>query len=139
MIACHAVHLAGKRAGRDRGHIDGIVHKPRRHAPGQVDERRFRGVVTVGFLRIQPDAIDRRDVDDLGRLFTAAGRLQQVMQGLGQEERRFDVEVHHLVPATFRKRLERRAPGGARVVDENIEPGFERGKLRGQCLAAGDG
>ena len=40
---------------------------------------------------------------------------------LGQEERRLEVEVCDLVPAALRKFVEIRAPGGARIVDENVE------------------
>ncbi len=32
--------------------------------------------------------------------------------------------VHHLVPAALRKFVEVRAPGGARIVDEDVELGF---------------
>ena len=42
-------------------------------------------------------------------------------QGLGQEKRRFQVQVHHLVPATLGKVVKRRAPGSAGVVDQYIE------------------
>ena len=51
----------------------------------------------------------------------ATPRLQQPVQRLRQEERRLDVEVHDLVPAAFREFLERHAPGGAGVVDQDVE------------------
>ena len=58
------------------------------------------------------------------------------MQRLGEEEGGFDVEVHYLVPALFGEGLERFAPRGPGIVDEDVEPGFARGEIFGQCAAA---
>src|ERR1700686_2007269 len=40
---------------------------------------------------------------------------------LGEKARGLGVEVHHLVPAALREFVEIRAPGRARIVDENVE------------------
>src|SRR3546814_8807158 len=61
------------------------------------------------------------------------------MERLRQEEGRFDVEVHHLVPPCFREILERFSPGGAGIVDEDVEPALMLGELRGERLAPRDG
>ena len=55
---------------------------------------------------------------------------------LGQEERRLDVQVHHLVPARFWEIGVVRAPGGPGIVDEDIELVFLAGQLGNQFLDA---
>ncbi len=67
------------------------------------------------------------------------GGAQRRGQRLGQEERRLDVEVHHLVPAAFRKLVEIRAPRRAGIVDEDIQLRFALPDLGRQHLDAGHG
>ena len=55
-----------------------------------------------------------------GRSALAALRAAAV-QRLGQEERRLQVQVDDLVPALLGKRVEGLAPGGAGVVDQDVE------------------
>src|SRR3546814_4309142 len=62
-----------------------------------------------------------------------------ILERLRQEEGRFDVEVHHLVPPCFRESLERFSPGGAGIGDEDVEPALMLGELRGERLAPRDG
>src|SRR3546814_8790002 len=59
-------------------------------------------------------------------------------QRLGEEEGRFDVDVHHLVPARFGKAFERFAPRRAGIVDEDVEPLFASLQVLGQRAAALD-
>ena len=65
--------------------------------------------------------------------------LQRAVQCLRQEERRLYVQVHDLVPAGFGKLLERYAPCGPGVVDQDVELVLMLGELRGERLAPGDG
>src|SRR3546814_11876646 len=57
---------------------------------------------------------------------------------LGQEEGGLDVDVHHLVPARLGETLERFAPRGAGIVDEDVEPFLARLKFLGERTAALD-
>ena len=67
------------------------------------------------------------------------GGAQGGGQRLGQEERRLEVEVHHLVPAALRKFVEVRAPRRAGIVDEDIELRLALLDLGRQHLDAGHG
>ena len=58
-----------------------------------------------------------------GRSALAPAR-QGAEQRLDQEEWGLHIKVHHLVPTALGKGLDLSAPGGARVVDENVELGF---------------
>ena len=60
------------------------------------------------------------------------------MHRLCQKENGLDVEVHHLVPACFGEGLEGLAPGGACIVDQNINAGFMLSHCGGQRLATVD-
>ncbi len=106
---------------------------------GEVDQAGLAGVIGIGLLRIGPDPVDRGDVDDLGRPLGGCCGLERPVQGLGQEERRLEVQVHHLVPAVLGEGVELGEPGGAGVVDQDVELGFVLRKGAGQGLAAFDG
>ena len=54
------------------------------------------------------------------------GLGQGRVQGLGQEERRLQVQVQDLVPAALGELIEVRTPGGAGVVDQDVEPVLQR-------------
>ena len=139
MVARVAVHVGGERPRGDRADDDVVRDQPQRHAAGEVDEPGLARGVRIGLLRIDRDAVDRRDVDHLrGRRLARAARQRRV-QRLRQEERRLDVQVHDLVPALLGELVERRAPGGAGVVDQDVERAFVRRVGLGQRLRAFDG
>src|SRR3546814_10707258 len=89
------VHVRLEGARRDRGDDDMILHQPRREALGEVEDRRLRRVIAVGFPRVEAHAIDRADVDDLCGTFVRASGLEQPVQRLGQEKGRFDRSEEH--------------------------------------------
>ena len=139
MIARRAIHVGSERAGRDRGDVDVLLDQPGRHPPRQVDHRCLARRVGIGLRRIDEDAVDGSNVDHFRRPLGDGRRTQRLVQRLGQEEQRLDVEVHHLVPAAFGKLVEVGAPGRTRIVNEDIELGFALDDLGGQPLAAGIG
>ena len=126
MVARVLVHLRGERAGRDGADHDALGRQAQGHALGQVDQAGLAGRVGVGLPGVDRDAVDGGDIDDLGQL-RACGRLaQHGRERLGQEEGRLHVQVHDLVPAAFGKFVIGRAPGRARVVDEDAQLVFVR-------------
>ena len=120
-VARVAVHLRGEGAGRDRADDDVLLRQPQRHAPGQLDQAGLARGVRIGFLRVDRDAVDRGDVDHLGRPLGARRLAQRPGERLGQEERRLQVQVDDLVPALLGKAVEVLAPGRAGVVDQDVE------------------
>jgi hypothetical protein len=56
----------------------------------------------------------------LPMLITRARRLEHRQERPGQVERRLEVEVDDLVPGRGREVCQVRAPGGARVVDQDV-------------------
>ena len=68
------------------------------------------------------DAVDRADHDDPGGILGGSRRSRRREQRLGQEERRLDVEIHHLVEAGLGELVDRGTPGGAGVVDQDVHP-----------------
>ena len=90
----------------------------------QVVDGSFARSVGIGAELVDVDTVDRSDIDDPCGIFGRGRCFQQRQQGLGQEERPFDIDIHDLVPAAFRKLLDRRAPGCAGIVHENIETGL---------------
>jgi hypothetical protein len=71
-----------------------------------------------------------------GRAADARGRAQHRRQRLGEEERRLEVERHHLVPAALREFVEVRAPCRARIVDQDVELRLALADLGGEHLDA---
>ena len=57
-----------------------------RQPPGQMDQPGLGGGVGIGALMFDGEAVNRGDIDDLGRPFGARRRAQRAEQGLGQEE-----------------------------------------------------
>ena len=104
-----------------------------------MDHRRLARPIGIGLQRVHEDAVDRGDVDHFRRPLGAGRGAQRLVQRLGQEEQRLDVQVHDLVPAAFRKLVELGAPGRARIVDENVELGLALDDLGSELLAAGIG
>src|SRR5690606_10495394 len=56
-VARRRVHVRLEGARRDRGDDDMILHQPRREALSQIEDRRFRRVVAVGFPRVEAHAV----------------------------------------------------------------------------------
>ncbi len=135
VVARVLVHVGGEGARRDRADHDALVRQPQRHAAREVDQAGLAGGVRVGFLRVDRHAVDRGDVDHLGQV-VGRGLPEHRRQRLRQEEGRLQVQVDHLVPAAFRKFVERRAPGGAGVVDQDVERALVLGVGLDQRLRA---
>ena len=87
----------------------------------QLVHRRLRRGVGVRLERRHPYAVDRPDVDDPCRLVHRARLLEQRHQELGQVEDALDVEGEHALEGRLVELGQRRAPGGAGVVDEDVE------------------
>ena len=64
----------------------------------------------------------RADIDDSRRVRRRAGLAQQRQELLDAVEDRGHVQLHDLFPALHRIAFQWRAPGGAGVVDEDIQP-----------------
>src|SRR6266566_4458841 len=127
-------HFRGKISRRDGVHGDVLLGKIFGHHPRDVQHSGLRGSVRIGLDSRHVHAVDRTDVDDTGEIVGAARRFQQLEQPLRQEEHRFDVEVHDLVPSRLREVLEAGAPGGSCIVDENIQPFLATLHFPGQPL-----
>ena len=65
--------------------------------------------VGVGGHRRDVEPVDAADVDDAGRIVGGAGLLEQRQERAGEEERRLQVEVEHLVPRRLGEGLQRLA------------------------------
>ena len=89
--------------------------------PGEHLDAGLRGRVAEVVAHRNTDAVDRADHDDATRVLRGGVALQLGQQFLGQHERRLDVDVHHLVEALFGELAERSAPGGAGVVDQDVD------------------
>ena len=88
--------------------------RPQRVRPA--GERELRGAVGAG-ARARDAAGGRGDVDDRAR----RGRAQQRQQRLGQAHLRVEVDRHRAPDVLIAAVGERRAPGGAGVVDEQVQ------------------
>src|ERR1700761_5335104 len=130
------------RLERARGHrVDRDVPGPQlvgQH-PGQLVQPGLGRGVGVGRHRRDLEAVDAADVDDPGRVVGRARRLQQRQERPDQEERRLEVQVDQLVPGRLGVLLERGAPGGAGVVDQDVHPGLGLAHHLGQPPALGFG
>ena len=135
MVARVPVHLGRKSAWRNGRDHNVVLDQVQSHAPGQVDQPGLAGGVGIGLLRIDRHPVDRRDINHLGHM-RLAGFAQQRVQGLGQEKRRLEVQVQHFVPAAFGELFERRTPGGAGVIDQDVELHLALRKCRSQRLCA---
>src|SRR3546814_8804463 len=84
MVARGLVHVRLEGAGRDRGDEVMVLHQPRGEALGEVEDRGLRGVIAVGFPRVETHAVDRADVDHLcgtvGRSEEHTSELQSLMR-----------------------------------------------------------
>ncbi len=116
-----------KEAGRDR--VDADAAAPPRD--GQLARQPHQACLARGVRGVLRsvhgglDAGDRRHVDDapvLALQHVAAGRLRT-------EKRAGEVDVDHLLPLVERHLLGGRAPGHARVVDEDVDVAVGRDRL----------
>jgi EmrB/QacA subfamily drug resistance transporter len=125
-------HLGLERA---RGHgVDGDVPRPELAGqdPGELVQPGLAGRVRVGAELRHAQRVDAAHVDHPGRVIGRPGRLQQRQERPGQEERRLKIQVHDLVPGRGGKLGQRRAPVGAGVVDQDVNPLLEPADLGGQ-------
>ena len=132
----HHLGLEGPR--RDGVHRDGRG-EALGQVPGQLVHRRLRRRVRVRLERRHLDAVDRPDVDDAGRLLHRPRLLQQRHQEFGQVEDALDVEREHAFEGRLVEVRQRGAPGGAGVVDQDVERVLARRQLVGQAPALGLG
>jgi hypothetical protein len=137
VVAGVLVHLGRKRAGCDGRHDDVVLDQPQRHAPRQVDQAGLAGGIGVGL-----PGIDRHAVDADAMLITlaalAAGRPGTSMRcrACVRKNGAFRFRSTTLSQPLSGKSVERRAPGGAGVVDQDVERGCSRSPARpprGRC------
>ncbi len=132
-------HHLGLEGARRNG-VDGDGRgEPLGQMTRQLVHRRLRGGVGVRLERRHPYAVDRPDVDDACRLVHRSRLLQERHQELGQVEDALDVEGEHTLERRLVEVGQRRAPGGAGVVDQNVEGVLPRRQLVGQPPALGLG
>jgi DNA topoisomerase IB len=115
-------HLGLERPRGDR--VDRDVPRPQlagQH-PGQLVQPGLGRGVGVGRHRRDLKGVDAAHVDDPGRVVGRGRRLEQWQERPDQEERRLQVEVDQLVPGRFGILGQRRAPGRAGVVDQDVHP-----------------
>mmetsp|Transcript_21087 Transcript_21087/g.81837 ORF Transcript_21087/g.81837 Transcript_21087/m.81837 type:complete len:357 (+) Transcript_21087:2512-3582(+) len=113
-------HLAREEARRQRIDGDAIRAPLAGQGPREVHRRALAGVVGNGLHRTQVarQAGDGGHIDDAARTARDHAGLGH---GLREQEEAADVEVHDLVPGLERMLLGRGAPGGAGVVDEDVD------------------
>ena len=80
------IHLRGKRAGCDTRDQNAIFYQSRCESLGQVDDRRLGGLIAIGFPGVQPQAVDRGDINYLCWLLIRCAGFQQAVHCLGQEK-----------------------------------------------------
>ena len=129
-------HAAGEKTGADAVDVDVVLAPFRPERAGEIDHRAFGGVVGDGadFGRVAPQTGDRGNVDDAA---TAPGDHALFGDGLAQQKIAADIEVHHLVPGLDRMVLGRRPPGGAGVVDQDVDIAHTLQGLIGQPMDLG--
>src|SRR6266536_1493102 len=79
-----------------------------------------RRVGVGGELR-HPQPVDAADIDHSGGIVRGSCRLKQRQERPREAERRLEVEVESPVPGRGRELLQGRAPGGAGVVDQDMD------------------
>ena len=78
----------------------------------------------------------RANVDHTGSAPGSGIFLQHWRQGLGQEERALDVDIHHLVPALFRKLVKGGPPTRSGVIHQDIDVVFAAHEFLHEVLKA---
>src|SRR2546422_822360 len=115
-------HLRGEKSRRDGVHRDAVLAPFRGKRARKIDNAPFGRVVAERLQHaygVAAQPRDRRDVDDSA---IAVRDHRALSRRLGHEEGAGQVQVHELLPRLQGVILGRRAPGGARVVDEDIQP-----------------
>ncbi len=97
--------------------------------------RGLRGRVRIGLERRHADPVDGADVDHPGRVLLGSRLAKQGHQELGQVEDALHVEGEHALERGLVELLEGRAPGGAGVVDQDVEGADPTRQLLGQTAA----
>jgi hypothetical protein len=120
VLGDHALgHLAREEARRQRVDGDAIGAPLARQCAREVDDRALAGAVGDELdVDRAAQAGDRGDVDDAP---LAPRDHAGLAHRLAHQEDAADVEVHHLVPGFQRVVFGRRAPGGASVVDQDVD------------------
>ena len=83
--------------------------------------RRLARAIGVRPELVDVETIDGADIDDPSGIRWRRGLLEQVKQGLSKEEWALDIDIHDLVPAALWKFLDRRAPGRACIIYQDVE------------------
>ena len=104
----------------------------RNAASGEAHGKHFGEVVDGGFGRAvgeivdlgYVEAVDGADVNDARGVVGAVSVFEQRHERLGEEEDSFDVDVESAVVTVFGEFVEGFAPGGAGVIDEDIDGVF---------------
>ena len=89
--------------------------------PGQMVDGCLGGRIGIVTQAGHRQAVDRADVDHPGGVVFGGSGIQQGAGQLGQHERRLDVKGEHLVPRGPRELVEGGAPGGAGIVDQDVQ------------------
>ena len=116
-------HLAFKRSRRHRVHRNVAACKPHGQDARHVMHRGLARRIGIRFDVRHLETVYRSDVDDPRRIGVRAGLFEQWKQVAGQEKHRFEIRVHHFIPTLFWKIGDRRTPGCAGVIHQNIELG----------------
>ena len=127
-------HLGRKHAGGNRIYRDVVACPFRRERPCEVDHAAFAGVVCNGAHEIRMRPRQPGDGCDVDNPTVAGGNHRQIRRGLRQCEDGRQVEVDDLVPGIERMLLSRRTPGGARIVDQDVEPAVSHQDLLDEQL-----
>ena len=123
----HFGHVRRKPSGGDGIHLD-VVNPPfAGQIFGEGDDATFAGVIADGleFRRCTSHPGHRSDVDNLA----PALRHHEFSNGLRKEKCPGQIRVHDFVPMLQLHFLDRSAPGGARVVVENVDSTELRSRL----------
>jgi DNA topoisomerase IB len=132
-------HLRFERSRRHRVDRDVPGAQLAGQHPGQLVQPGLGRGVGVGGHRRHLKAVDAADVDDPGRVVGRGRRLEQRQERPDQEERRLQVEADQLVPGRLGVLGQRRPPGRAGVVDQDVHPRLRPADHLGQPLALGLG
>src|SRR3984893_11568589 len=133
MLIDRVRHFRREVTRRNRIDRDVLRREEFRHDAREVVHAGLRRGIRIGFEVRYPDALDRTDVDHPRIGVRRSRRFQQTKQTLGQEEHRFHVEIHHLVPAVLGEIGEGCPPTRTGTVDQNVEALLPLLKFAGQA------
>ena len=140
MIPRRDVQVTGKIARRDGVHLNPLPGQPISQVPAQLDDTRLGH--PVGMVEHRVDlaaAVDRGDVDHLGRGLGRGPHPQQRQELQDHEVDALDVEIRHRVPALLGDVFQLGvAVADAGVVDQDVQGRLAFGVGPHQRLDAGD-